>query len=87
MHVLCTALHAAAMPPTLCVDAEHRCTVDMRCLWWATAAPRPPPPSNTLSFVTPAANAPLNTGSPKSPYVVVIKVVPPTLPPRNGGSW
>ncbi|PRW44907.1 fibronectin isoform X1 [Chlorella sorokiniana] len=45
------------------------------------------PPSNTLSFVTPAANAPLNTGTPKSPFIVVIKLVPPTIPPLNGGSW
>ncbi len=43
--------------------------------------------SNTLSFVTPAANAPLNTGTPKSPFIVVIKLVPPTLPPLNGGTW
>lgn len=48
---------------------------------------KPSPPSNTLSFVTPAANAPLNTGTPKSPYIVVIKLVPPTLAPLNGGTW
>ncbi|KAI7845333.1 hypothetical protein COHA_001174 [Chlorella ohadii] len=47
----------------------------------------PSPQSNTLSFVTPAANAPLNTGTPKSPFIVVIKLVPPTLPPLNGGTW
>lgn len=47
----------------------------------------PSPPSNTLSFVTPAANAPLNTGTPKNPYTVIIKLVPPTIPPINGGSW
>lgn len=48
---------------------------------------KPSPPSNSLSFVTPAANAPLNTGAPKSPNTVVIKLVPPTIPPANGGSW
>lgn len=47
----------------------------------------PSPPSNSLSFVTPAANAPINTGTPKSPYVVVIRLVSPTLPPHNGGAW
>lgn len=45
------------------------------------------PPSNTLSFVTPAANAPLNIGTPTSPFSVVVEVVPPTKPPVNGGSW
>lgn len=44
-------------------------------------------PSNSLSFVTPAATAPLNTGIPKSPYVVAVEVVPPALPPINGGTW
>ncbi|PRW20326.1 heat shock 90C isoform B [Chlorella sorokiniana] len=47
----------------------------------------PTRPSNTLSFVTPAANAPLNTGTPRSPTQVLVKVVPPTIPPINGGSW
>jgi len=47
----------------------------------------PSPTSNMLSFVTPAANAPLNTGTPQSPTLVLVKVVPPTLPPINGGSW
>lgn len=45
------------------------------------------PPSNSLSFVTPAANAPLNTGVAKNPTTVIVKLFPPTLPPLNGGSW
>ncbi len=45
------------------------------------------PPSNTLSFVTPSAEAPLNTAKAASPSVIVIRLTPPALPPHNGGAW
>ncbi|PRW45179.1 lactation elevated 1 [Chlorella sorokiniana] len=45
------------------------------------------PASNKLSFVTPAANAPLNTGVAKNPSTVIVKLFAPTLPPLNGGAW
>lgn len=47
----------------------------------------PSPPSNTLTFVTPAPYAPLNKGAAKSPNVITIRLTPPVLPPLNGGAW
>lgn len=45
------------------------------------------PASNILFFVTPADNAPANTGQPTSPNQAIITVVPPSIPPPNGGTW
>ena len=45
------------------------------------------PPSNTMLFVTPAANAPLNKGVATSPTTVVVRLTPPSLPPLDGGAW
>lgn len=45
------------------------------------------PPSNTMLFVTPAANAPLNKGVATSPTTVIVRLTPPTLPPLDGGTW
>ena len=45
------------------------------------------PASNLLSFVTPAANAPLNSGAARSATVVVVSIAPPSAAPVNGGTW
>lgn len=37
------------------------------------------PPSNTLFFTTPAANAPANTGEPQSPTVAEVAISPPSV--------
>ena len=45
------------------------------------------PPSNRLSFVTPSANAPLNKGTALSPYIVRVRLTPPSIPPLDGSTW
>ena len=45
------------------------------------------PTSNRLSFVTPAANAPVNKGTALSPYVVRVRLTPPSIPPLDGSTW
>ena len=45
------------------------------------------PPSNTLLFVTPPPDAPLNSAVASSSRTVVIKLAPPALPPLDGGAW
>lgn len=77
-------------PPLLMmiITAHHHspcCRYDVTVVGVAKGVPSPA--SNTLSFVTPAANAPLNTGVAKNPSTVVVRLFAPTLPPLNGGSW
>ena len=37
--------------------------------------------------MTPAANAPINRGVAPAPTVVIVRLVPPTLAPLDGGTW
>ena len=84
----CSA-HLLACIPATCVLTHPLCTsfllprYDVSVIGRNGAAS---PGSNALIFVTPAANAPLNSGTARAATVVVVSISPPGLPPVNGGA-